>query len=138
MNTEEFSNFRERFNRFENGFNELVKDQNKKNLKYENYAKQFAVMKDIEKSLIKLNIGGHKFSITKTLLLGKPSKFFNDLLSSNSINDEIFIDRPGKHFDYILSYLRGTDIIKTFLILDNHIVKSNLLEEAKFYGVRTK
>ena len=134
MNKEEFQSFRERFNRFENGFNELVKDQNKKNEKWDKYSKQYTQLKDTEKSLIKLNVGGFKFTTTKSTLLSLSCKFFEELLSSSSQNEEIFIDRPGKIFEHILNTLRGKKLNNNILSVPH--MKYSLIIEAKFYGVK--
>jgi len=133
MNKEEFQNFRERFNRFENGFNELVKDQNKKNEKWDKYSKQYTQLKDTEKSLIKLNVGGFKFTTTKSTLLSLSCKFFEELLSSSSPNEEIFIDRPGKNFEHILNTLRGKKLNNN--ILNDPHMKYSIIIVARFYGV---
>ena len=98
MNKEEFQGFRERFNRFENGFNELVKDQNKKNAKWDILTQQYNLLKDAEKQEIKLDVGGVRFTTTKTTLLSKNSTFFNSLLDST--DPVIYIDRPGKYFNW--------------------------------------
>jgi len=132
MNKEEFQGFRERFNRFENGFNELVKDQNKKNIKWDQLTKQYTRMKLEEKQEIKLDIGGTKYTTTRETLGSRESKYFADLLANTS-NNEIYIDRPGTNFDYILSYLRGGKF--NCSIVDNPQLKFALTEEARFYGL---
>ena len=77
MNKEEFQGFRERFNRFENGFNELVKDQNKKNAKWDILTQQYNLLKDAEKQEIKLDVGGVRFTTTKTTYNGLEETLYN-------------------------------------------------------------
>ena len=133
MNKESFQNFRERFNRLEKGFNDYVKDQSLKNGRYELYSTEYSKLK-LVKTYLNLNVGGYKFSTTKETLLSQKSAFFEQLISENTNNDEIFIDRPGKYFHFILSYLRGHDFI-TNAASENPEIRYKLVEEAEFYGV---
>ena len=86
-----------------------------------------------------LNIGGTKYTTTKTTLLSsEPDSIFNRMFSdvSNWIHtrdptdNSILIDRSGKYFAPILDYLRHGK-----LIIEPGISVTALLEEAKFYGI---
>lgn len=59
---------------------------------------------------ITLNIGGVKYSTSKPTLL-KIDSIFKDLLENTVDNNEIFIDRDGDLFKYILNYFRNLDNI---------------------------
>lgn len=80
---------------------------------------------------IKLNIGGSFYSTSLTSL--NKSKYFKDLFENNNIiyddYKNIFVDREGKYFKYILKYLRG---------YNNYLPKNEsefefLLEESQFF-----
>lgn len=65
-----------------------------------------------EETLVKLNVGGHKFETTEATLFsqGKPN-FLTSLLTSHlpTIRDShgrYFIDRSGSLFEILLEYLR--------------------------------
>jgi hypothetical protein len=53
--------------------------------------------------IIKLNVGGSGYSTNASTLL-KYDSIFKDLLESTFDNNEIFIDRNGKLFEYISTY----------------------------------
>ena len=79
----------------------------------------------------KFNIGGISYVISDELLRGFPdSKLAH--LNSPILNDEVFIDRNGELFQYILNYMRS----RSFHILP---YDSSLLElisiEAEYYGI---
>jgi len=76
---------------------------------------------------VKLNVGGKQFETTKETLL--KSDYFKSLLEGNwkenQSNEELFIDRDPDLFQNILNILRGYDVPRTYL----------LVQEALFYGV---
>nr|XP_054758380.1 BTB/POZ domain-containing protein KCTD3-like [Lytechinus pictus] len=84
--------------------------------------------------LIKLNVGGTRFSTSRQTLTWIPDSFFSSLLSGriSSVKDEtgaIFIDRDPSFFVPILNYLRTKELnIKGFDI-------QALKHEAEFYGI---
>jgi len=60
---------------------------------------------------IKLDVGGHKFTTSKTTLTSVPDTYLNSLVSgryllSADADGMYFIDRDGAHFGHILNYLR--------------------------------
>ena len=86
-----------------------------------------------------LNIGGTRFTTTKTTLLScEPDSIFYTMFgdSSNWLHrrdpkdNSILIDRSGKYFAPILNYLRHGN-----LIIEDGISLSGVYEEAKFYGI---
>lgn len=66
-------------------------------------------------NIVTLNVGGQRFSTSKSTLTSIPNTFFTSLLSGriNSVQDDseaIFIDRDPKLFRRILNYLRTKQI----------------------------
>ena len=87
---------------------------------------------DSPTSILKLNIGGHKFETTKSTLTNI-SVFFSSLLSGRhvSLRDEngaYFIDRNGEYFGPILYYMRTRH-----LIIPPSMNVEALLHEAEYY-----
>ncbi|XP_072023843.1 BTB/POZ domain-containing protein KCTD3-like isoform X2 [Amphiura filiformis] len=84
--------------------------------------------------IIKLNVGGTRFSTSKQTLTWIHDSFFSSLLSGriSSVKDEtgaIFIDRDPAAFGHILNYLRTKE-------LNLHGVDvESLRHEAEFYGI---
>ncbi|CRL04723.1 CLUMA_CG017783, isoform A [Clunio marinus] len=84
--------------------------------------------------IVHLNVGGKKFSTSRTTLNQIPDTFFTALLSGRiqSLRDEngaIFIDRDPDLFSLILNYLRTKDI-------DLKLCDIRLLRhEAEYYGI---
>ena len=85
---------------------------------------------------IVLNLGGQKFFTTKDTLLPKRDddrNFFTGFFSAVFTRDEkgaFFIDRDGKYFEPVLTYLRTNK----FVILKN-LDRELLQYECEFYGV---
>lgn len=89
----------------------------------------------MDEEIIRLNVGGVIFQTTKsTLLFDAESRFyamFPDDISFDK-NEEIFIDRDGTHFRYILNYLR-TGIVT---IPRDVAAIQELLIEAEYYQLK--
>lgn len=129
MNKEQFEQFREYFNRFEKSFEVVFNKNWDRSDKYAKFESQY---KDIKVDKVKLNVGGFEYCTSVKTLKNSNESFFRELLASNNINEEIHIDRPGNHFNYILKYLRGEHL--NLYLMDEHL-KLKLAEEAKFYGL---
>lgn len=94
---------------------------------------------DTQNTLIKLNVGGKKYLITKSTILSHPNSMLAAMISKEkpAIVDEegyYFIDRNGELFEVIIEYLRtsGLYIPRYFR---NKLDISNLLREAAYYGL---
>lgn len=91
--------------------------------------------------MITLNVGGQMFSTTINSL--RKSQYFNLLLNSsqqkNQVNqlNSIFIDRDPRSFYWILNYLRGYQPCFKYGPLSEKDNLLQLLEDAKFYGVKS-
>ncbi|KAF2075721.1 hypothetical protein CYY_002964 [Polysphondylium violaceum] len=100
--------------------------------------------KAIEKTMISdpitLNVGGTKFTTSKTNLRKVPGSFFDVLLSGEldvkpmaNKPSTYFIDRDATHFNHVLNYLREGDAAGE--IPDE--IKDQVEKELVFYGVKT-
>uniref|UniRef100_A0A914EHL8 BTB domain-containing protein n=1 Tax=Acrobeloides nanus TaxID=290746 RepID=A0A914EHL8_9BILA len=79
--------------------------------------------------VIKLDVGGKKFETTKSTIT-KYDTMLRRMFADNfepKLNSEgyVFIDRPGKNFDYILNCMRDG---KVALPTDRNQVKQILME----------
>jgi len=89
-----------------------------------------------DEEMVTLNVGG-KIFVTTTTTLTKDTKsmlyamFSGKYLSKKESNGGHFIDRDGKHFRYILNFLRdgGIDLPE-----DSHSLQQ-IVREARFYQV---
>ena len=97
--------------------------------------KQFEINSD---NRVYLDVGGRRFTTTiKTLTQQANSLFFRRLINekwsidTNSFDNPIFIDRDGNLFDFILRYLRTSEIN-----LDDKNIQKDLLIEAKYYKLQ--
>lgn len=82
--------------------------------------------------MLKLNVGGQKFMISKTTLSEFPTfilnKMFFDFVLNDSPKKEIFIDRDGKLFFHIVEFLRT----KSISIMDRQELE-RLYKEADYF-----
>jgi len=84
-----------------------------------------------------LNVGGVKYQTTLTTLAkykhGLLYKMFDGSFSKKANKDgSYFIDRNGKHFDYILDYLRNGKL--NIVGADSYLLH-HLLIEADYYQI---
>jgi hypothetical protein len=81
--------------------------------------------------LVKLNVGGDLFTVSKATLLSQPDSYFTAMISGGyNINDEVFIDRSGVMFELILDFLRDG-----FVAQDSSINLDKLNREAKYFSL---
>ena len=87
--------------------------------------------------LITLNVGGKLFTTVESTLRSAPNSFFTALLDTHSIEKNtdakgnIFIDRDGSYFSFIMEYLRDG----TISTLTNLQIADKLIQEANFYAL---
>jgi len=84
--------------------------------------------------IVRLNVGGVRFSTSRETLTWIPDQFFSSMLSGriSTLKDEegaIFIDRDPDMFRLVLSYLRTKDIDLKGIDI------RRLRHEAEFYGI---
>ena len=81
---------------------------------------------------VKLNVGGHHFTTSLQTLTKDPNSRLAAMFSGeHDENSTIFLDRDGKHFRFILNYLRNGELV---LPDDAKFVKE-LETEAQFYKI---
>ena len=89
------------------------------------------------KGKVILDVGGDKYATSVETLTREKNTFFTALFSRqwelerDPKDDSIFIDRDGKLFTYILTYLR-TDVVPND-IMTNKALRQNLILEAKYF-----
>ncbi|CAB4402357.1 unnamed protein product [Rhizophagus irregularis] len=88
-------------------------------------------------TIVTLNVGGVLYTTTKDTLL-KYESFFSGLFSNNfsftlDNNNNIFIDRSGELFKYVLEFLRNNTLPKR--VLTDKALLEELLQEAEFYCI---
>ena len=115
--------------------NQQALDLRKEKEAFESVAKKLDYVRFA--STIKLNVGGQYFTTSvQTLAKDKGSMLhamFSGRFDTKPAEDgSYFIDRDGTHFRYILNYLRTGYL----LILDDKLIRKEILEEAAFYQIR--
>ena len=98
---------------------------------------------DVQKSKIKLLVGGVPFVTSLTTLTSIPDHFLASMFSGNyemlpdGDDGSYFIDRDGTHFRHILNFLREPDSKsnKTCYDLLTKLQQVELDKELKFYGL---
>jgi hypothetical protein len=91
-------------------------------------------------SMIKLNVGGHMFTTTRTTLTRFPDTMLGAMFSGRHAlvkdgNGAYFIDRNGRHFEPILDFLRAPEAY-TQAVLQKKGDTSELEIKADFYGLK--
>ena len=87
----------------EQNFNNYAASIQKRSKMWEKFDSQYTSFRS-KQELIKLNVGGYLFQASLATLTSVKDSLFHSLIDTNS--NEIFIDRPGKHFHIILNHLR--------------------------------
>ena len=90
---------------------------------------------------VTLNVGGTRYTTTRSTLLSQDNTFFTSLLSQEwagqgDSQQEFLVDRDGDLFKHILRYMREShegqlEVIKTWTETDRNL----LLQEANFFGL---
>jgi hypothetical protein len=95
------------------------------------------LLRHVQDRFIKLNVGGRRFQTTAlTLSQSDPTSLLGSIFSGTydvQYNDkgEIYIDREGKYFHYILEYLRDGFV----LLPEDKNIMLKVAKEAEFYGL---
>lgn len=78
------------------------------------------------------NIGGHPYRVSKSLLDSQPNSMLTRIASKQWHTDdsEIFIDRNGSRFQYVLDYLRDGRVI-----LPISECKEAIVSELEYYNI---
>ena len=92
-------------------------------------------LKSITDSLtrVKLNVGGHYFTTTLQTLTKDPNSRLAAMFSGEHFeNGTLFLDRDGKHFRFILNYLRNGELV----LPNGEMSEEELFIEAEFYQIK--
>ena len=94
---------------------------------------------NIQKDMIRLNIGGNYYSTSKSTLFAQRNSMLETMFSgyhklTKSEDGSYFIDADGKHFGIILNHLRGRIQYATDLLEDRRTLLE-LRKEADFYNL---
>ena len=87
--------------------------------------------------IINLNVGGKKFTTSRSTMTNVPNNFFESKFSGRfgdiGSEEEVFIDRDGKNFSHILNFLRCKGAVVS--LPKDEASKQQLLVEAQFYSL---
>jgi len=86
--------------------------------------------------VIKFNIGGNRYEVSQSLLQSYPDSMLTKSAAEQwhtNPNAEIFIDRNGSRFQYVLDYLRDG-----IVHLPVFVTKASFLIDLQFYAVDVK
>lgn len=92
--------------------------------------------------LIKLNVGGTRYTTSLATLTAIPEAYFSSLFSGDwqqvlTAEGEVFLDRDGERFKIILEYLRAARDQQAFLVPRNLERRelASLAAEAQYFGL---
>ena len=90
---------------------------------------------------VKLDVGGNLFTTTSATLTRFPDTMIGAIFSGRHalIKDEAgvyFIDRDGRHFHYILNFLRSPETFDRSVLKWSTILAAELKNEAEYYGLK--
>lgn len=97
---------KEQLKNFKLSVEDMSSDAKSKNDKLDKTYNCIKYFNTPEEDLLKLNIGGSKFTIDKRHIMRKQNTLLHYLILSNEfdLNEEIFIDRDPQYFYHILNY----------------------------------
>jgi len=105
----------------------LIKEQKQKNID-----EKIGEIKDVNRKIVNINVGGKNFSTVKSVLTKDPNSIFAILLNEDASISELFFDRSPRLFNVLLDYLRfGKIDYKKFRKED----LEELYAEALFYEI---
>jgi hypothetical protein len=82
--------------------------------------------------VIRLNVGGTRYEVSRSLMEMYPDTMLARMISdewSSEDDQEVFIDRNGPRFQYVLDYMRDQ---KTTLAMN--VTKESILTELEYFG----
>jgi hypothetical protein len=102
-----------------------------------------AAMKEahtFQNNKICLNVGGHRFETSRQTLTSIPDTYLSSMFSgrfelSPDADGSYFIDRPGKHFEHVLNFLRVPVSFKLMSSDATEAQRKKLEVEVGFYGL---
>jgi hypothetical protein len=85
-----------------------------------------------ETTIVRFNVGGVKYEVSRSLIEAYPSTMLARLVSDTwqqDLGSEIFIDRNGQRFQYVLDYMRDQEIN-----LPLNTTKGSAVKELEYFG----
>lgn len=83
---------------------------------------------------VRLNVGGTKYEVSRSLIEQYPDTMLARLISKEwdqeKANEDLFIDRNGKRFEFVLDYMRDQKVC----LPTNAVSKDTLLQELEYFG----
>lgn len=83
------------------------------------------------RNTVRLNIGGHLYTTTKSTLTKYSSNALNKILLNLDDEGNVFVDRDGRMFQYILEFLRNGELC----LPDDFSEFDSLTKEVNLYGI---
>ena len=86
-----------------------------------------------DRKIVKFNVGGTRYEVAPSLIEMHPDTMLGKIVSKEWQNDpsaEIFIERNGSRFKYVLDYLRDG---KVYVSID--MCKKAILDEMDYFGI---
>lgn len=87
--------------------------------------------------IVRVNVGGITYSTTAETLLCVPGSYFHQLTHQITCGEEIFVDRDGSVFQYVLAYLRAKRCKDSLPLAmpESPVDRQRLLVEGQFYNL---
>lgn len=80
---------------------------------------------------IKINVGGTRYEVSRSLLNRFPDSKLSRITLENPFNEEeIFIDRDGGRFEFVLDYMRDNRVV-----LPLTIFRPQLVSDLEYFGI---
>ncbi|CAB9525465.1 expressed unknown protein [Seminavis robusta] len=82
--------------------------------------------------IVRLNVGGTKYKVSRSLIETYPDTMLAKIISKtwqHDPNSEVFIDRDGERFRYVLDYMRDQ---KAFVAMN--VSKASIIKELEYFG----
>lgn len=83
------------------------------------------------REIVRLNVGGHLFTTTKSTLKRFPTDALDKILRKHDKEGNVFVDRDGRMFQYILGFLRSGKLC----LPDDFSEFDSLTTEVEAYGI---
>ena len=97
-------------------------------------------VRESQESHVTLNVGGHRFTTSRTLFARWPGSFLEVMFSGRHVmhtsdDGSYFIDRDGAHFGHVLDYMRDDERAFPRLSRLSEECMQSLVIEADFFGL---
>ena len=86
-----------------------------------------------DRKIVKFNVGGTRYEVARSLIGMHPDTMLARIVSNEWQMDpskEVFIERDGSRFKYVLDYLRNGKAL-----VSNDVCKESILAELQYFGI---